>query len=404
MQWNSIGGSPSKNTNPCSFSSLWLNANSDRYRSGFRGITLSASSALNLCRDLLSAHEHNYSFKSVSCSYTFSQDYRLYWLALRCNHVYCSVHCVCLGLDFNSRWRCKTITLLSLMIIVSGAAAPKEASLPFPDLVSLPEKEQQISDQIPINCMNCFIHIFACCITSKATVSTILRHLQTINLRRHGGLLSLRACMKLKKFNGRHLCWSLVCSPTWQLFHAHLTSYHCMESQLSNSTLPKATCLSFMHTHIAHHLQNWRSITYFHLLTHTMLRYTLYNAGKIIAKSNCIDGQLMTVTSKRTRAGIVHGTQILLYRLGTLLLYILSKAFLKTWWWSKPCQQVWNRKIAKKSPNLDVSSDSCDRVHKEAAVKFARREVAGIGGMSYFRKPIWTLWKGIWHLRRCVWW
>ena len=267
------------------------------------------------------------------------------------------------------------------MIIVSGASAPKEASLPFPDLVSLPEKEQQISDQILINCMNYFIHRFACCITFKATVLIILRHLQTINLRRYGGL-SLRACMKLKKYYRRHLCWSLVCSPTWQWFHAHLISYHCMESQLSNLTLPKAACLSSMHTHVAHHLQNWPLIIPFHLLTHTVLRYTLYNAGKIIAKSNCIDGQLMTETSKPTRAGIVHGTQILLYRLGALLLYILSKVFLKTWYCSKPCQQIWIRRIAKKSPNLDVSSDSCDRVHKEAAVKFARREAAEIDSIT----------------------
>ena len=209
-------------------SSLGSNANSDRYscRSGFRGITLSAFSALNLCWDLLQlfVHEHDFIFKSASCSCPFSQDYRLYWLALWCSQLYSLVHCVCLGLDFNSRWRCKTITLLSLMIIVSRASAPKAASLPFPDLVSLPEKEQQISDQILINCMDYFIHIFACCITFKATVLTILRHLQTINLRRHGGLLSLRACMKLKKFNRRHLCWSLVCKLQLQ---SYLTMVSC---------------------------------------------------------------------------------------------------------------------------------------------------------------------------------
>ena len=97
--------------------------------------------------------------------------------------------------------------------------------------------------------------------------------------------------------------------------------------------------------------------------------------------------------------------QILLYSLTAHLLYTFQPSNIsRRLQCSKPCQQVWIRKIAKKSPNLDVSSDSCDRVHKEAAVKFARREVAGIGGMNYFRKPIWTLWKATWHLKRCVWW
>ena len=80
--------------------------------------------------------------------------------------------------------------------------------------------------QILINCVNYSVHIFACYITFRATVLMIWRNLQTIDLRRYGGLLSSRARMKLEKFNRRHLWWSLVCSLTWEWFHACLMSYN----------------------------------------------------------------------------------------------------------------------------------------------------------------------------------
>ena len=102
-------------------------------------------------------------------------------------------------------------------------------------------------------------------------------------------------------------------------------------SDSHSSITPKATCLLSMHTHIAHvhaelQASKWKCNPSFPSADRCCAVLHLVQRWKIFGIHKYADGQGKKETSKPARAGIIHGTQILLYRLGAfLLLYIFCQ-------------------------------------------------------------------------------